>query len=57
VSSRVRAEAPHSVNLLRWDPTQENGQCRIERWDYAAQAGAFLHADTFSISSVHRNIR
>lgn len=57
VSSRVRAEAPHSVNLLRWAPAQENGQCQIERWDYAAQAGAFLHADTFSTLTVHRNIR
>lgn len=38
VSRRVRAGAPNSVNLLRHGGLR---RCSLERWDYAAGAGAF----------------
>lgn len=39
VSSRIRAEAPNSVNLIRVDAASPRSQCRIERWDYRADTG------------------
>lgn len=44
VSSRVRRGVPNSVNLLRWNPPDAPGCCRIERWDYSAPAQAFVQA-------------
>lgn len=41
VSSRVRAGAPNSVNLLRWGGEAPPGHCLIERWDYSATTYAF----------------
>ena len=40
LSTRVRQEAPNSVNLLRYGGS-ENGVCWLERWDYAARSGNF----------------
>jgi 3',5'-cyclic AMP phosphodiesterase CpdA len=42
VSSRVRAGAPNSVNLLRWGGATSAGHCLIERWDFSATAQAFV---------------
>ena len=42
VSSRVRAGVPNSVNLLRWHADARH--CAVERWDFAAEAGAFVAA-------------
>lgn len=42
VSSRVRAGAPNSVNLLRWGRAAPAGHCLIERWDYSETAHAFV---------------
>lgn len=39
LSTRVRQEAPNSVNLLRHEPGQAS--CRVERWDHAAATGRF----------------
>ncbi|MDP2819186.1 MAG: metallophosphoesterase [Polaromonas sp.] len=39
LSSRVRQEAPNSVNLLRHEPGQPS--CWVERWDHAAVSGRF----------------
>ena len=44
VSSRVRAGAPNSVNLLRWNPAASPGTCQIEQWDYVAADQAFALA-------------
>lgn len=56
VSARTRPGFPNSVNILRWhggpggrgaDPPGEDagrGDCVIERWDYAADAHAFVRA-------------
>ena len=49
VSSRVRPGAPNSVNLLHWQPggavagdgQRAEGECVVERWDYAAAEGTF----------------
>ncbi len=42
VSSRVRAGAPNSVNVLRWRGAVPDGHCLIERWDYSDTADAFV---------------
>ncbi len=39
LSSRVRREAPNSVNLVRHAPGEPS--CRVERWDHAARSGRF----------------
>ena len=39
VSSRIRAEAPNSVNLIRVDTAAPRSQCQVERWDYRVDAG------------------
>jgi 3',5'-cyclic AMP phosphodiesterase CpdA len=39
LSSRVRRQAPNSVNLLRHDPGQ--ALCWVERWDHTAGSGRF----------------
>lgn len=44
VSSRVRAGAPNSVNLVRWGEGGAPGVCQIEQWDFSASAGAFERA-------------
>lgn len=58
VSSRIRLEAPNSVNILRWGESRcEQGRrgadagkdCLIERWDYARQQGAFVRKAVTSV--------
>lgn len=44
VSSRVREGIPNSVNLIRWGGVLPLGRCLIERWDYLAEAKAFVRA-------------
>lgn len=46
LSSRVRREAPNSVNLLCYDRGSSPLQCEVQRWDYRAAAGQFevVHA-------------
>jgi len=57
VSSRVRAEAPNSVNLIRIERTAgaaaapgaaPKRRARVERWDHVAASG------TFECVAVHR---
>ncbi len=45
LSSRVRWEAPNSVNLVRYDPASAPLQCQLERWDYQAVAAQFELVD------------
>ena len=40
LSWRIRFEAGNSVNLLRYEAST-TPRCRVERWDYAEQAGRF----------------
>lgn len=46
LSSRVRWEAPNSVNLLRYDAASAPLQCQLERWDYQAVAAQFELVDS-----------
>lgn len=50
VSSRVREDAPNSVNLLRWGCDAPPGLCVIERWDYSAKAVSFTRT---AVTEVH----
>ena len=59
VSSRIRREAPNSVNLLEFSPDTAGPCCRVERWDYqqvvpGAVAGRFALAHT-SVLNPQRN--
>lgn len=58
VSSRIRLEAPNSVNILRWGESRgEQGRrgadagkdCLIEQWDYARHEGAFVRKAITSV--------
>jgi len=52
VSSRVRDGAPNSVNLLRWGAGAAPGCCRIEQWDYQANARALRLARVTEVRPV-----
>ena len=53
VSSRVRAGAANSVNVLRWGGDTERGCCIIEQWDYTAATQAFVCARVTQIRPAH----
>ncbi|MGJ7542065.1 metallophosphoesterase family protein [Variovorax sp. LT1R16] len=46
VSSRVRADKPNSVNLLRPHVGSVPRACTVERWDHSAGEGRFVCAET-----------
>jgi 3',5'-cyclic AMP phosphodiesterase CpdA len=46
LSSRVRWEAPNSVNLLRYNAASTPMQCQLERWDFQAAAAQFERVDS-----------
>lgn len=46
VSSRVRWEAPNSVNLLRYDPLRAARECHAEKWDFSPERDEFVQAET-----------
>ena len=50
VSSRLRRDAPNSINLLRWAAPNPHRSCLLERWDYAASAQAFRQAQTYDLT-------
>ena len=41
VSSRIRDGVPQSCNLLRFDVARPRQSLSLERWDFAAESGAF----------------
>lgn len=41
LSARVRREAPHSLNLIEYEPTRETLACRVQRWDLPPGARRF----------------
>jgi 3',5'-cyclic AMP phosphodiesterase CpdA len=53
VSSRVRAGAANSVNVVRWGGNAKPECCIIEQWDYIATAQAFLCTNATEIQPVH----
>jgi 3',5'-cyclic AMP phosphodiesterase CpdA len=59
VSSRIRREAPNSVNLLEFAPAADGVRCSVERWDYqkpkpGSETGRFALAHT-SVLDPQRN--
>jgi hypothetical protein len=46
LSSRIRREAPNSVNLLRYHASRPGAPCQVERWDFDAASGRFAVAHT-----------
>jgi len=49
VSRRVRAGIPNSINVLRHcEPSA--GFCRVERWDYDADQGAFARVEALDLA-------
>ena len=46
LSSRVRREAPNSVNLLRYDAQGGGLPCQVERWDFDGAASRFALVKT-----------
>jgi 3',5'-cyclic AMP phosphodiesterase CpdA len=53
VSSRVRAGAANSVNVLRWGGDSAPGRCIIEQWDYTAATHAFVCTGVTEIHPTH----
>ena len=41
LSTRVRFDAPNSVNLIYYNGSEEMRQCRVERWDYKGDSDSF----------------
>ena len=54
VSSRIRREAPNSVNLVEFDVDADGLRCRVERWDYQKTGNKFELAHT-SVLNLQRN--
>lgn len=50
VSSRVRAEAGNSINLIRRAGPAEPRRCTVERWDYEAATQRFAPVATFELA-------
>lgn len=49
LSSRIRQEAPNSVNLLHFGLADQPGLCKAERWDFHAATGSFAVAKTHDL--------
>ncbi|HYW58799.1 MAG TPA: metallophosphoesterase [Polaromonas sp.] len=49
LSSRIREEAPNSVNLLHVDAVNGAAHCRVDRWDFHAGTGTFVVAKTHDL--------
>ena len=56
VSTRVRWDAPNSVNVLRTETTGDGAQriCLVERWDHSAAAKAFKLVDLLRLPLASR---
>ena len=46
VSSRIRREAPNSVNLVKHTAFGDGPSCTVERWDYQASTNMFVLVKT-----------
>lgn len=46
VSSRIRADAPNSINVIRFDPGQTPPNCTVERWDCPLPRATFELVDS-----------
>jgi 3',5'-cyclic AMP phosphodiesterase CpdA len=55
MSTRVRFDAPNSVNLIRYNHETEPRQCRVERWDYTTNGAGFERVELVDISLERRD--
>jgi 3',5'-cyclic AMP phosphodiesterase CpdA len=56
VSSRVRKEAPNSVNLIRYSANGAAPVCEVQRWDFRADSEAFELADTSALAIARERV-
>ena len=51
VSSRIRREAPNSVNLVEFEVDADGLRCRVERWDYQKAGNKFelIHTSVLNL--------
>ena len=49
VSSRIREEAPNSVNLIEYQHPPASGRCQVERWDFDREQGWFRPVDVTAL--------
>ncbi len=49
VSSRIRADAPNSVNVIRFDAAQSPLMCTVERWDCPLPQARFEQVETHQL--------
>ena len=49
VSTRIRADAPNSVNVIRFDPLQAVLTCTVERWDCPQPHKRFERVETHTL--------
>lgn len=50
VSTRTRANAPNSVNVIRYSPAADAGRCAIERWDCVDASQGFTQVDQILVT-------
>jgi 3',5'-cyclic AMP phosphodiesterase CpdA len=50
LSTRVRYDAPNSVNVVRYGSSEQARTCRVERWDYGSFSGSFELVDSVDIA-------
>jgi 3',5'-cyclic AMP phosphodiesterase CpdA len=50
VSSRVRAEAPNSVNVVHYESSGASPRCEVHRWDFQARSKRFELANTTALA-------
>lgn len=50
VSTRVRANAPNSVNVIRYSSASADRRCAIERWDCADDAADFVQVSRVDVT-------
>jgi hypothetical protein len=49
VSTRIRADAPNSVNVIRFDQQQSVLTCSVERWDCPLPHARFERIETHTL--------
>jgi len=55
VSSRIRADAPNSVNVIRFDAAESSPMCTVERWDCPLPHARFELVDTHRLAVERAN--
>lgn len=56
LSSRVRAGIPNSINLVRYQGTDQPFCCQLERWDFQAASGRFDRVQSSELPLGHHGM-